>query len=274
MIDGELAHSAAHGSCPHRIKVCVVAKSNSTQVKAMLSSSGRRQAQGSAVVSERFEAAKLALEGVPMALLSARADLGVTLLQLEGLDQSTVAVVAGAIEELRPRSASSRWPRAKPDSADARHPRGWRGEPALFNTPHLQRIPLEDPPPPISRGKSSIRGVRSQGEPTQRMSTDVPYRFDDWSCRTDPPAASISSSVATSVERASHHHPGGESDQQDERSLLGELFGNRCGGRGASSAVSVPRRNMSAVYPGVDLAEGEQSESGSRRQRGDEGGAA
>jgi hypothetical protein len=32
MLDGELAHSGVHGDCPHRIKVVVVAKDNSTAV--------------------------------------------------------------------------------------------------------------------------------------------------------------------------------------------------------------------------------------------------
>jgi hypothetical protein len=32
MIAGELAHSGAHGACPHRIKVCIVKKDNDRNV--------------------------------------------------------------------------------------------------------------------------------------------------------------------------------------------------------------------------------------------------
>jgi len=36
MVEGELAHSGTHGSCPHRIKVCVVKKANAKDVFADL----------------------------------------------------------------------------------------------------------------------------------------------------------------------------------------------------------------------------------------------
>jgi hypothetical protein len=51
---------------------------------------------------QRFEAANVTIESVPVALLSARAlsHLGVTLLQLEGLDQSTVTIIVGPLEQL------------------------------------------------------------------------------------------------------------------------------------------------------------------------------
>ncbi len=35
-IDGEVAHSGMHGPCPHRIKVCVVAKDNDRAVMEQL----------------------------------------------------------------------------------------------------------------------------------------------------------------------------------------------------------------------------------------------
>lgn len=36
MLDGELAHSGAHGPCPHEIKVCVVKKDNAPTIFAGL----------------------------------------------------------------------------------------------------------------------------------------------------------------------------------------------------------------------------------------------
>lgn len=39
LVDGEIAHSCRHGSCPHYIKVCIVQKDNGkkihSQIKAM-----------------------------------------------------------------------------------------------------------------------------------------------------------------------------------------------------------------------------------------------
>jgi hypothetical protein len=40
-LDGEIGHSGSHGPCPHRIKVCVVAKDNTTFTMTVL-----RQAAG------------------------------------------------------------------------------------------------------------------------------------------------------------------------------------------------------------------------------------
>jgi hypothetical protein len=38
MLAGEIAHSGLHGSCPHEIKVCVVAQDNSAQMMRALRS--------------------------------------------------------------------------------------------------------------------------------------------------------------------------------------------------------------------------------------------
>jgi hypothetical protein len=45
-VDGELPHRGVHGPCPHRIKVCVVAKDNTTEViDTLKSEAGERPAR-------------------------------------------------------------------------------------------------------------------------------------------------------------------------------------------------------------------------------------
>lgn len=53
LVDGEIGHSGSHGPCPHSIKVCVVAKDNSSSTMALLRQQAGPPPQGSPSAAQR-----------------------------------------------------------------------------------------------------------------------------------------------------------------------------------------------------------------------------